>query len=165
MDSAILLEPQIIEKIVVIWLGGQPPHHRNSREFNLGQDILSSQLAFDCGVPLVQIPCQGVASHLQTTGAEIERYVEGQGDIGDYLAQIFKAYHADHFGWSKVIWDISAVAYLINPSWIETELVHSPILTDQITLSFDNNRHFMRLATYVHRDPIFRDLFRKLDSI
>ena len=163
--SAILLEPQIIEKIVVIWLGGQPPPHRNSREFNLGQDILSSQLAFDCGVPLVQIPCQGVASHLQTTVAEIERYVEGQGDIGDYLAQIFKAYHADHFGWSKVIWDISAVAYLINPSWIETELVHSPILTDQITLSFDNNRHFMRLATYVHRDPIFRDLFRKLDSI
>ena len=131
----------------------------------MGQDILSSQLIFDCGVPLVQIPCQGVASHLQTTVAEVERYVEGKGDIGDYLAQIFKAYHADHFGWSKVIWDISAVAYLINPSWIETELVHSPILTDQITWSFDNNRHFMRLATYVHRDPILRDLFRKLDTV
>ena len=163
--SAILLEPKIMEKIVVVWLGGQPHHHRHSREFNLAQDLSSSQLIFDCGVPLIQIPCQGVASHLQTTVAEIEYYVKGKGEIGDYLTEIFKAYSNDHFAWSKVIWDMSAVAYLIDPSWLETELVHSPILTDQVTFSVDRRRHFLRVVTHVHRDPIFRDFFRKLQAL
>ncbi len=163
--SAILLEPRIMEKIVVVWLGGQPHHHRHSREFNLAQDLLSSQLIFDCGVPLIQIPCQGVASHLQTTVAEIEYYVKGKGEIGDYLTEIFKAYSNDHFAWSKVIWDMSAVAYLIDSSWLETELVHSPILTDQVTFSADRRRHFIRVVTHVHRDPIFRDFFRKLQTL
>ena len=43
-----------------------------------------------------------------------------------------------------------------------TEVVHSPILTDGMTWSFDNSRHFMRVATGVNRDAIFRDLFQKL---
>ncbi|HPD16246.1 MAG TPA: nucleoside hydrolase [Planctomycetota bacterium] len=160
--SAILLEPAIIERIVVVWLGGQPLHWPTAREFNLQQDLHASRLILDCGVPLVQIPCSGVSSHLLTTVAEIERYVAGQGAIGDYLADIFKAYHADHFAWSKVIWDIAGIAWLLDGSWVPTELVHSPILTDQVTWSEDRSRHFVRFATHVRRDPVFRDLFTKL---
>ena len=160
--SAILLRPEIVERIVVVWLGGQPLHWPTAREFNLQQDPHASRLVLDCGVPLVQIPCSGVSSHLLTTVPEIERYVEGQGAIGDYLAGIFKAYHADHFAWSKVIWDIAGIAYLINSSLVPTELVHSPILTDQLTWSVDRSRHSVRFATHVKRDPIFRDLFTKV---
>ncbi len=150
---AILLEPEIIRRIVVVWLGGQPLHWPSAREFNLEQDPEAARVILDSGVPLVQIPCSGVASHLLTTVAEIERYVAGQGAIGDYLAEIFKGYHDDHFGWSKVIWDISTIGYLLNPSWVPTEIVHSPILTEQITWSFDRARHFVRFATYVECDP------------
>jgi purine nucleosidase len=160
--SALLIEPRIVERIVVVWLGGQPLHWPHTREFNLGQDVPSAQVVLDSGVPLVQIPCSGVSSHLLTTVAEIERYVEGQGAIGDYLAQIFKAYHADHYAWSKVVWDISGVAWLLDGSWVPTDVVHSPILTDQVTWSVDRGRHWVRFANYVHRDPIFRDLFAKL---
>ena len=160
--SAILLEPAIIERIVVVWLGGNPLYWPTAWEFNLKQDIPSSRLIFDCGVPLVQIPCMGVTTHLHSTVPEIERYVQGQGAIGDFLADTFKAYSDDHFGWSKVIWDIAAIAYLLDASWTPTDLIHSPILTDQVTWSQDNSRHFIRSANYVHRDPIFRDLFQKL---
>jgi len=160
--SAILLKPEIIERIVVVWLGGQPLHWRTAREFNLQQDVPAARIVFDCGVPLVHIPCTGVASHLQTTVPEIEAHVAGKGAIGDYLTEIFKAYHAEHFGWSKVIWDIANIGYLINPAWVPTELVHSPILTDQVTWSVDHSRHLIRFATYVNRDPLFRDLFTKL---
>jgi len=160
--SAILIEPAIVERIVVVWLGGQPLHWPTAREFNLQQDPHASRLILDCGVPLVHIPCSGVSSHLLTTVPEIERYVEGQGAIGDYLAGIFRAYHADHFAWSKVIWDIAGIAWLLDSSWVPTELVHSPILTDQLTWSVDRSRHFVRFATHVKRDPIFRDLFAKL---
>ncbi len=163
--SAILIEPDIIERIVVVWLGGQPLHWPSAEEFNLQQDPQASRLIFDCGVPLVHIPCSGVASHLLTTVPEIERYVQGRGAIGDYLAGIFKDYHTDHYAWSKVIWDIACIGYLIDPSWVTTELAHSPVLTDQLTWSVDDSRHMVRFASYVHRDPIFRDLFTKLDSL
>lgn len=160
--AAILMEPKIIERIVVVWLGGNPLYWPHTREFNLQQDVLSAQIVLDCGVPFVHLPARGVVSHLLTTVAEMERYVQGQGKIGDYLVKIFKDYHSEHYAWSKVIWDISATAYLINSSWVPTEIVHSPILTDGMTWSFDNGRHFMRVATGVNRDAIFRDLFQKL---
>ncbi len=160
--AAILMEPKIIEQIVVVWLGGNPLYWPHTREFNLQQDVLSAQIVLDCGVPFVHLPARGVVSHLLTTVAEMERYVQGQGKIGDYLVKIFKDYHSEHYAWSKVIWDISATAYLINSSWVPTEIVHSPILTDRMTWSFDNSRHFMRVATGVNRDAIFRDLFQKL---
>jgi len=160
--SAILIEPKIIEKIVVVWLGGHAFHWKDTKEFNLKQDILSSRLMFDCGVPLVLIPCMGVTSHLHTTLSEIEDFVVGKGEIGDFLAERFKEYHDDHFAYSKVIWDISAIAYLIQNDAVPTELVHSPILTDQVTWSFDSSRHFIKYASHVNRDLIFKDLFQKL---
>lgn len=160
--SAVLIEPRILERIVVVWLGGHALFWPHTKEFNLRQDLPASRLIFDCGVPLVHIPCNGVTTHLHTTIPEIERYVEGRGAIGDYLAGIFKAYSSEHFAWSKVLWDIVTIAYLINDSWVPTDLVHSPILTDQLTWSADRSRHLIRSATFVHRDPIFRDFFRKL---
>jgi len=162
--SAILMEPRIMEKIVVVWGGGDPLHWRCAADFNLGQDLHASRLLFECGVPLVLIPCQGVCSHLQTTIPELERYVEGRGAIGDYLVEIVKGYSGDHYAWSKVIWDIAAIGYMLEPKWVPTTVVHSPFLTDQFTWSVDHQRHFIRVATHVHRDPIFRDLFQKLEA-
>jgi purine nucleosidase len=162
--SALLMDPSIADKIVVVWLGGQPHHWPSAREFNLQQDLYASRLLFDCGVPLVQIPCQAVASHLLTTVPELESLVAGRGAIGDYLVEIVKDYAQDHYAWSKVIWDISAPAWLLDASWVPSELVHSPLLTDQYTYSADRRRHLMRVATGVHRDAIFRDLFRKMEA-
>lgn len=162
--SAILIEPEIIKNIVVVWLGGNPLYWSHTREFNLAQDVLGARVVLDSGVPFVHLPARGVVSHLLTTVSEMEEYVQGRGKVGDYLVEIFKDYHKDHYAWSKVIWDISATAYLINSSWVPTEIVHSPILTDTITWSFDNSRHLMRVATGVNRDAIFRDLFEKLEA-
>lgn len=160
--TAILIEPKIIEKIVVVWLGGHALHWPDTNEFNLRQDLLASQLILDSGVPLVLIPCMGVTSHLHTTMSEMNDFVVGKGAIGDFLAERFSDYHSDHFAYSKVIWDISAVCYLLNNGSIQTQLVHSPVLTDQVTWSFNASRHFIRYAYHVNRDIIFKDLFQKL---
>ena len=163
--SAILMAPEIAEKIVVVWLGGKGLNWRTASEFNLMQDPHSSQVLFDSGVPLVQIPTEPVTSHLLTTRSEVEFYLKGQGDIGDYLVEIFNDYNKGNtFGWSKIIWDISAVGYVINPRWFSTEIRHSPILTDKLTYSTDNNRHLYRVATYLRRDGIFGDMFRKIQQ-
>ncbi len=179
--SAILIEPKIIEKIIVVWLGGNALHWPHTKEFNLSGDVLAARLVLDCGVPLVLIPCQGVTTHLRSTVPEIELYVQGKGAIGDYLAETFKGYSDDHFAWSKEIWDVVAIAYLINADWLPSHIVSSPIISQQtagelvnrepddwlkrvLTWSFDHSRHQIRCAYYVQRDPIFRDLFTKLDN-
>mgnify|MGYP001179978006 FL=1 len=160
--SAILKDPSIIERIVVVWLGGHAHYWPTAHEFNLQGDVTAAQVVFDSGVPFVQVPCYPVASHLLTTLAELDRFVKGQGAIGDYLVAIFADYARDHFAYAKQIWDISAVAWLLDGSWVPTDVVHSPILTAEKTWSFDPSRHFMRVAREVRRDAIFRDLFHKL---
>jgi len=162
--SAILLDPDIIKRIAVVWLGGHEHSHRNTVEFNLKQDIIAARIIFDCGVPFIQIPCRNVASHLFTTLAELETYVAGKSAIGDFLTETVRGYHKDHYAWAKEIWDLSATAYLVNPDWVTTRLVHSPILTDQVTWSHDPGRHFIRVATQLNRNAIFADVFRKLES-
>ena len=162
--NAILLEPSIINNIVVVWLGGNGHNWPNQREFNYFQDLHASRTIFDSGVPFIQLPCTPVVTHLATTVPEMEAYVGGRGEIGDYLLEIFKEYHEDHFAWSKVLWDMSAIAYVINPAWTPSDLVHSPIVTNEYTYSFSDSRHFIRVVNYVRRDPIFRDFFQKLEE-
>jgi len=164
VSNAILIEPAIIKNIVVVWLGGNGHHWPHQREFNYRQDLNASRTIFDSGVPFVQLPCTPVVTHFATTVPEMERYVAGRGAIGDYLLKIFKDYHQDHFAWSKVLWDMTAVAWLVNDRWLPSDLVHSPIVTDNYTFSFDQSRHLLRVVNFVQRDPIFRDFFTKLDK-
>lgn len=160
--SAILIEPKIIEKIVVVWLGGNDLNWPHQKEFNLMQDVLAAQVVLNSGVPLVIMPCQPVVSHFHTTIPELAFYLKGKNELSDYLYNIVVEYSGGKAAWSKVIWDVTAVAWLVNSSWIPTNLVHSPVLTDQVTYSVDQSRHFIRMATSVNRDAIFKDLFDKL---
>ena len=161
--SAILMDPSIIERIVVVWLGGQPKHWPSAREFNLKQDVPAAQVVFDSGVPFVQIPCAGVASHLLTTIPEMEVYVKPHGEVGKFLFETYETYRKDQFARSKEIWDISATGWLIDASWVPSHVVPSPILTDQVTWSADPSRHPIRIAHSVKRDAIFGDLFKKME--
>jgi inosine-uridine nucleoside N-ribohydrolase len=160
--SALLLEPAIADRVVVVWLGGNPGYWHQAVEFNVEQDVYASRVLLDSGVPLVHVPCRNVTEHLRSTEAEIDRFVRGSGAIGDYLADIFAAYFPDHFARSKVLWDVGTVAWLVNPEWVPTAVVHSPLLTTEGTWSHDPRRHLIREAISVDRDAIFGDLFRKL---
>jgi inosine-uridine nucleoside N-ribohydrolase len=162
--SALLLEPAIVSKIVVVWLGGHALYWPHTREFNLRQDVPAARVIFDSGVPLIHVPCEGVTTHLFTTLTELDAFVRGKSRTGDYLCEIYEAYYPDHYARSKVIWDIATIAWLIDPAWVPSVIVHSPVLTDQVTWSVDQSRHFIRSATAIHRDPIFRDLFDKLKA-
>lgn len=162
--SALLKAPDIIDRTVVVWLGGHALEWPHTVEFNLKQDVGGAQVLLDCGVPLVLVPCKGVTSHFHSNVPEIERYVEPYGEIGAFLAMRFKEYSDNHVGWSKEIWDMAPVAWLLNPEWCPSVLTASPVLTDQMTWSVDRARHSIRYVTYVDRDPIMRDFISKIKS-
>ncbi len=162
--SAIAAAPEIIDRIAVVWLGGQPLKWHSAAEFNLNQDMVASRLLFNSSVPLVLLPCLNVAGHIKTTQAEMERFVNGRGAIGNYLFEIYSDYFPDHFARSKEIWDLAPLAWLINPDWMQSALVPSPILSDVRTWSHDPRRHFIREVLSLNRDSIFGDLFQKLEN-
>jgi purine nucleosidase len=163
--SALMLAPEIVHRIVVVWLGGNALHWPSADEFNLRQDLQASQVLFDSGVALVHVPCLNVADHLITTREEVERYVRPCGAVGDFLAERYAGFVEGGIGVSKVIWDLGAVGWVLDPSWLTVHLTHSPILTNEMTWSRDPGRHLIAGATAVRRDAIFGDLFRRLASL
>ncbi|MFS0724954.1 nucleoside hydrolase [Paenibacillus sp. 1P07SE] len=160
--SAILIEPRIVERIVVVWLGGHALHWPDTKEFNLAQDLYASRLVLDCGVPLILAPCMGVASHLKTTLSELGEHIREQGEAGAYLYKTFEACHDDHYGYSRVIWDIAVIAWLVEPDWCPSYLTASPRISDDYRWIPDPTRHPIRYMYHIQRDAVFRDLFRKI---
>lgn len=163
--SAILMEPRITRKIVVVWLGGHPTSYPTALEFNLSQDVPAARVVLDCGVPVVLVPCMGVASHLLTTIPELEACIGGKNALCDMLLDIVKGYTDDPTAWGKEIWDVSTIGYLMNPAWVPSKLVHSPLLTDDSHWARDERRHLIRECYMCYRNPIFKDLFAKLASL
>lgn len=197
--SALIREPALAEHIVVIWLGGQPLYFDHGYEFNMGQDIRAAQHLFNCGVPLLWVPCMNVASLLSFSDDEARCKLNGKSKIGTYLTDIvlnqfpnlekavsrgkmhrtlqlkgredqpeeyFAQFETKYVAWSRTIWDISTIAFLKNPGWVQSACVPSPVLTDQCR--WDKNadltgRHEIRVANYCQRDLIFGDLVACLD--
>ena len=168
--SALLLAPDIVDRIVVVWTSGYPSHapHVND-SFNLEQDPAASALLLDSGVPHVYLPGYHVGAQLRLSLAEVERHVRGRGAMGDYLHDLF----TDNPLWtvlgrpsgpahSWVIWDLINIAWLLNPAWVPSSLVRTPRLGADLRWQPDPGRHWMREAHGVQRDAIFNDLFNKL---
>lgn len=86
--SAIMLDPSIRDNIVLVWLAGEPLHFPHGFEYNLSQDLFASRYIFDCGVPLVFIPCMSVASHLSISKEEVDEQLAGKNPICNYLAGV-----------------------------------------------------------------------------
>ena len=160
--SALLADPGLAERVVVVWLGGHALNWGTAEEFNLRQDPAASRVLLDSGVPLVLVPCNGVADRMITTREEVDRYIRPAGDVGALLAGLYHDYVPDEPGRSKVIWDLAATAWVLDRDWVHTELTSSPILTSGLTWSRDQQRHLILSATQVGRDQIFGDLFRRL---
>ena len=165
--SALLLNPEMKERVVIVWLGGHAHHWNHNGEFNLMQDVAAARIIFGCGVPFVQLPCCGVVDRFTTSRYELEHWLKGKNPLADYLAQntidAAESYAAGK-PWTRVIWDVTAVAWLLNDNqrFMTDELRHSPIPEYDDRYAFDNTRHFMKYVTGINRDALFQDLFSKL---
>jgi purine nucleosidase len=168
--SALLLAPDIAERIVVVWTSGFPSHAPQvNNSFNLEQDLAASQVLLDSGVPHVYLPGYHVGAQLRLSLPEIERYVQNCSAIGHYLHHLFThnplwtiVGDQSHKPYSWVIWDVINIAWMLNPEWVPSELVRTPHLLGNKRWQIDPARHLMREAHAVQRDAIFQDFFAKL---
>ncbi len=162
--SALIAKPELRDRAVVIWLGGNALFWEDNREFNLRQDVIAARVLFESGVPLVQIPCMGVCSSLLTTLPELAHYLAGQHPLCDYLLRLVREYLGgpDAYARSKVLWDIAAVGILVTPRAYHTKLVPAPRLLDDAKYEIDALAHRMIYVAQMNRDQIFRSCFQTL---
>ena len=165
--SAILLNPDIIENIVVVWLGGHGLHYHNTKEFNMYQDVAAARVVMQSGVPFVQLPCVGVVDKFAVSKQELELWLKGKNQLADYLATntiaAAEAY-AKGRAWTRVIWDVTAVGWLLNDSdrFMQSRVIPTPIPTYDNLYATDYNGHPMRYVYSINRDSLMNDLFEKL---
>lgn len=172
--SALLLAPEIIRNIVVTWTAGYPTTVTGfmQESFNMEQDMLASQLLFDSGVPLVYLPGFHVGAQLTLCLTEVEAWVKGKGEIGDYLRWLFtnNPHYPfqgidDYFARTWIIWDLINFAWMMQPDWVPSFMTTAPYLTDDRKWERTaQTRHPMREGLDINRDAIFRDFFTKLDQ-
>ncbi len=168
--SALLLAPQIAERIVVVWTSGYPSHApQPNLSFNLDQDLHASRVLLDSGVPHVYLPGFHVGAQLRLSLPEMERWVRGRGPIGDHLFDLYThnplwpLLGIDSFeAHSWVIWDLINIAWLLQPDWVPSSLVRTPALSDALCWQARPGAHLMREAYAVQRDAIFKDFFATL---
>jgi hypothetical protein len=161
--SALLLEPQIRDRIVVVWLGGSGYHCADMEEFNLMEDIAAAQVLFESGVRLVQVPCWGVAEYFTLSRPEFVQYLLGKNKLADHLAS-YAIKDVDSWAkdaaWAKAIWDVTAVAWLLNEEerFLKDRFVPAPGITDAGTYDFSENRHQIRYVYRIERDALMTEL-------
>jgi inosine-uridine nucleoside N-ribohydrolase len=163
--SALLLKPEIRDRVVIVWLGGHAHHWPDNKEFNLYQDVASARVVFGCGAAVVQLPCMGVVSAFATSGPELEYWLRGKNKLCDYLVDVTTkaAIHDSGIStWTRPIWDVTTVGWFLEGNYMLDRLEHSPIPEYDYHYSFDNRRHFIRYVYHIDRDRLFEALFKKL---
>ncbi len=159
---AIKKEPRIIDKIEVVWLGGHSFLMENNIEFNFRQDVEAVRTVFESKVKLTVIPAKNVASNLITSIYELEHNLKGKSELCDYLIGKFynDGYHELKI--RRPIWDISAIAYLINKGWFDVKMVSCPEINEDKSYRLTNGRHLITMVNYLNANKIYEDLFKKL---
>lgn len=166
--SAILINPKITDNIVIVWLGGNALHWDDCREFNLIQDVAAARIVYGCGAPFVQLPCMGVVSAFTISEAELEKWLLGKNRISDYLARNTIEAASSYAGgkpWTRVIWDVTAIAWLLDGNFVADRLERSPVPEYDGYVAHPSGRHFIKYVHYINRDALVEDLFAKLTAL
>ena len=165
--SALLMHPEIADRVVIVWLGGHAHHFRDTREFNMWQDVAAARVVFLSGAPIIQLPCMGVVSEFRISGPELNCWLAGKNPLADYLArntvEAVERY-AKGRPWTRVIWDVTAVAYLLNEDdcFMRAELrpIRLPGYDGQYEKE-ETAREYVYVSE-IYRDALMGDLIRRL---
>lgn len=178
---AILKEPKIVDKIKVVWLGGNYP---NPGEYNLVNDITAVNPVIESGVEFEMVTVRygtpTATDAVRVTSDEINEHMAGKGPVsnttitgrhggefnrfGDYSKNLFD--HAEMHGYppSRALFDMVVLAVLKNPAWGTRHEIPAPKLVGQAWEDQPNNPHKIVYWDEFNRDAIVNDLFTLMEK-
>ena len=159
---AIIKEPKRIDKIEIVWLGGHSLLNGNNLETNFKQDVQAVKVVFETKVKLTVIPCRNVASNLVTSVYELTHYLKGKSELCNYLIERFHNDGLHGTQTRRVLWDIAAIAYLLNKDWFITKDISCPNIKEDTSYELTKNNHLITMVNGIDVNKVYDDLFKKL---
>lgn len=166
---AILLKPDICDRMNVIWIGGGE-YPEGGWEFNVYQDIAAANVVMKSKVPLWQIPVN-VYEQMEVSYAELEEKVQPRGAIGDYLFRQlieFVSTHSDNpwpSGESWCLGDNPSVYALLereSKKRLYQEIAAPCIRYEDMTYSYEQKNRDIRVMSKINTRMALDDFYAKL---
>lgn len=167
--SAILLKPEIAERMTVIWIGGGD-YPEGGFEFNLLMDIHAANVIFSSRVQLWQVP-KSLYKVMAVSLAELQLKVRPCGEIGKYLFEQMVEFNqkaaAYDMEWPHgEIWglgDQATIAVLMEElEKVSYDLIPAPRIAADMTHIHGQENREIRVYHYLDARLTLEDFFAKL---
>ena len=161
--SAILIEPKIIPKLSVNYLGfwyEVESNTWNKREFNTNNDPNSVNVLLNTANLELRVMTATTSEHLVFEKKVMDTLLKGRGGIGDYLIDRWESY--DRF-WQKtdkektkwVMWDVAILEALAHPDLAKEK---------EVTTPHDNLKRMIKVYTEIDVDGMKAKFGEALDG-
>lgn len=165
LASAWLLDPSISEGIeAALWLGGGS-FPQGGPEFNLVNDIAAANVVMDSNINLHLLPLNSTAP-IKISFAELFRRVYPHGEIGRYLCDQtieFSKKCPHPMGESWILWDMAAVALLLDPHIQQSYVRNAPRFLEDMRYQDCEREHLIRVYERIEPRFTLEDFLCKLE--
>ncbi|WP_340111283.1 nucleoside hydrolase [Maribellus mangrovi] len=178
---AILKEPGIVDKIKVVWLGGNYP---SPGEYNLVNDIDAINPVIESGVEFEMVTVRygqpSATDAVRVTPEEVHEHLAGKGPVskntitgrhggtfnrfGDYSKDLFDHANMHSYPPSRALFDMVVLAILKNPDWGTKHEIPAPKLVGHAWEDQPENPNKIIYWDNFDRDGIVNDLFQKMEE-
>ena len=158
--GALLKDPSITDKIVVLW-HGRTQWPQRAWNFNAYNDTKAVQLLFDLPVRLILFD---TGTQITMPMEESKQKIYPIGEMGRYLHQIrdMSPYARQP---DKGLFDLGDIAALIDPRICKSEITKSPTVGHDLRYSFTEERGKIVRIYDIDKDPCFDLLQQALESL
>lgn len=168
--SACLMEPAIMDKICVVWLGGHCiakniPHFH---EWNLFADYAAAQYLMNLPVAVVMLPCDPVGSVMLHMNHQDLAMIEGDSEGAVFFRKTLplqETTEEKYTSWRKIMCDFAAPATLTMPDAMELSIIPAPVITDDQSYAFDATRKKILYMQNPDSDRIVPDGMRCINGL
>ena len=158
--SALLIAPDIADKMILIWQATHVPECPEGGEFNLCGDVNAARVILDSSVQLVLIPAYGAASEMLLSIGELRLGLQGRSAVGDALYGMFCEYIGAKGDGSdderqKIVWDIASVGVLAG---VNAKYEEHPRRCRLDDVSFIEAEGTLTVCRGINRDALVSDM-------
>ncbi len=169
MASALLMRPEIAQRLTVIWIGGAD-YPNGGSEFNLDMDVNGANVLFSSQVPVWQLTTS-VYKQFAVSLAELQQKVYPCGEIGRYLFEQMVEFNDEAAAYNGPwphgeLWglgDQGTIAVLMEElEKVSYDMIQAPTVLPGGKYSFDNQNRPIRVYNAVDHRLTLEDFFAKL---
>ncbi len=164
MATALLMEPSITEKdIIVIWIGGRD-WPQGGWEYNLSNDPLAANIVFESSLEVWQVP-RNVYRMMPVTFAELEARVKPHGKIGQYLCDSVIEFNNASIKRPtefRILGDSPAIGLILFDDCGQYSMKTAPSFDENLNYIHHNKNRDIRVYKNIDARFILEDLYAKL---